>query len=68
MKPYIRFVGVFYKFSVLCGGPANFDVINGAVVFKSLKFHLYKIIRKIFLYPFRGNRTYSEKQSFSYAL
>jgi hypothetical protein len=57
MKPYIRFVGVLHKLCVLCGGPADFDVINGAVVFKSLEFHFlcfifYKIIRKIFLYKF----------------
>jgi hypothetical protein len=51
MKPYIRFVGVLHKLCVLCGGPADFDVINGAVVFKSLEFHLSNIFNKIFLYP-----------------
>jgi hypothetical protein len=54
MKPYIRFVGVFYKFGVLYCGPADLDVISDAVVFKSFKFHLYEIIHEIFLYPFRG--------------
>lgn len=54
MKPYIRFVGVLHKLCVLCGGPADFDVINGSVVFKSFEFHFmfYKIIHKIFLYKF----------------
>jgi hypothetical protein len=55
MKPYIRFVGILHKFCVLCGGPADFDVINGSVVFKSLEFHLSHIFHKICLYPFRGN-------------
>jgi hypothetical protein len=41
MKPYIRFVGVLHKLCVLCGGPADFDVINGSVVFKSFEFHFY---------------------------
>jgi hypothetical protein len=57
MKPYIRFVGVLHKLCVLCGGPANFDVINGSAVFKGFEFHFlyfmfYKIIHKIFLYKF----------------
>ena len=51
MKPYIRFVGVLHKFCVLCGGPADFDGVNGSVVFKSLEFHLSHIFHKICLYP-----------------
>jgi len=53
MKPYIRFVGIFHEFGVLYRGPADFDGINGALIFKSFKFHLYQIFHKIFLYPFR---------------
>jgi hypothetical protein len=40
MKPYIRFVGIFNKFGVLCSGLADFDGINSAVIFKSFQFHL----------------------------
>jgi hypothetical protein len=53
MKPYIRFVGIFNKFGVLYGRPADFDVINDPVVFKSFQFHLSHIFHKLCLYPLK---------------